>query len=911
VEGGPAAEIAPTPSPSPSELLGMMSPEDRVGQLFLVAFLGSDFGPDSDVAGLIREGRLGGVVLQASSRNILNASGGGPAKVAADVRALQEVALGPGGNGIPLFVAVDHEGDGEPLTHLRFGYTPVPSAMAIGATWSPSRARDVGSVVGRELAASGVNMLLGPVLDVLAEPRSSQRGDLGVRAFGGDPYWVGLLGRAYIRGVQEGGAGRVLVIAKHFPGHGASDRLPDTEVATISRSLSELRRVEIPPFEAVARGAPGTTPGVADGLMTSHIRYRGFQGNLRDTTPPISLDRTALAAVFALPDSPLGAWRAAGGLVVADSLGVRAVRRYDDPSGLTFRHRDIARQALEAGNDLLIISQFATINEWRLQRANILDTVRYLALEYRRDARLASRIDEAALKVLTRKSALYDGEWTSAALGGAAPAADTASASEPADVVAAAVREAVGVIRGPEAGSPRPGDAIVVVTDDEGSLRCEDGSCPEAWLQPGGSVEQPSMVEAAIREKFARAGAGPDALARVSALEYCQLARALTPPELAAGPEPLEPECSPPDRAEAVALLRGADWIVFAITELNPVVVGHADSVAGFLQLAGETVKGGSTRLAALSFGPPYVFEPTDFHKLDTFVASYTKIPVAVDAAVDALLDVAPARGAPPVSVEAADYDLASRLEPDPDHAPSLVVGPQKVGPTTRVTVRVANVLDRNGNAVPDGTVVNVAAVPSSSAAGIGGTEYRATTTSGAASFQLAFRQSGGYRLEPSAGTVTWSAAGADLEVMVEAAATARAPNTLAATAPPAAGVTRDRLSTADLALALASVVVVAAAWVGAPGWSVRTASDQVTILLAAAAGALLAYVGYGVLAAVGRGEVGPPMASAAVALVGAVSMSGVAARRRRRELSPAADPVREPPTSPRRRTGERAPPPP
>ena len=403
-EGATETSIAPPPlsGADPAAVLASLTPEERVGQLFLAAFLGADFGPDSDVAGLIREAALGGVVLQASSANIANAPGGGPGKVASDVASLQSAALGPGGNGIPLFVAVDHEGDGEPLTHLRFGYTPVPSAMAIGGTWSPEMAGAVGEVVGRELAASGVNMLLGPVLDVLAEPSSSQRGDIGVRAFGGDPYWVGLLGRAYISGVHAGGGGRVLTVAKHFPGHGASDRLPDTEVATVSKSLAELRRVEIPPFEAVTRGAPGSDPSVTDALMTSHIRYRGFQGNLRDTTPPISLDPEALATVFALEESPLSGWRREGGLVVADSLGVRALRRYDDPTGQSFRHRDIARKALEAGNDMLIVSQFATRNEWRLQRANLLDTVAYFAQTYRTDRAFAARVDAAALAVLKR-----------------------------------------------------------------------------------------------------------------------------------------------------------------------------------------------------------------------------------------------------------------------------------------------------------------------------------------------------------------------------------------------------------------------------------------------------------------------------------------------------------------------------
>ena len=96
--------------------------------------------------------------------------------------------------------------------------------MTIGATWSKDEAESTGSIVGNELCAAGVNMLLGPVVDVLANPRSGGNGDIGIRSFGGNPTWVGELGRAYVRGVHDGSAGRMLTVAKHFPGHGGSDR---------------------------------------------------------------------------------------------------------------------------------------------------------------------------------------------------------------------------------------------------------------------------------------------------------------------------------------------------------------------------------------------------------------------------------------------------------------------------------------------------------------------------------------------------------------------------------------------------------------------------------------------------------------------------------------------------------------
>ncbi|RLC69800.1 MAG: hypothetical protein DRI52_08230, partial [Chloroflexi bacterium] len=44
-------------------LISQMSVEDKIGQLFLVTFVGNDVGPESDIAQLIQEYRVGGVVL--------------------------------------------------------------------------------------------------------------------------------------------------------------------------------------------------------------------------------------------------------------------------------------------------------------------------------------------------------------------------------------------------------------------------------------------------------------------------------------------------------------------------------------------------------------------------------------------------------------------------------------------------------------------------------------------------------------------------------------------------------------------------------------------------------------------------------------------------------------------------------
>ena len=81
--------------------------------------------------------------------------------------------------------------------------------------------------------------------------------DPGAGVFGGDPFWVSMLGSAYVGGLHEGSQNRLLVIPKHFPGRGSSDRLGEKEVATVRKSFEELQQIELAPFFAVTRESRG------------------------------------------------------------------------------------------------------------------------------------------------------------------------------------------------------------------------------------------------------------------------------------------------------------------------------------------------------------------------------------------------------------------------------------------------------------------------------------------------------------------------------------------------------------------------------------------------------------------------------------------------------------------------------
>ena len=413
-------------------LFQSLSVPERIGQLFLVTFEGDRAPADSAIADLILNYHIGGVSLLSENDNLTGYGDAAavPQQVSELTANLQRLSLlgvsndlpneptsdeippspqpGPQIVPLPLLIATQNDGDSLPIANVLGGYTPIPNPMALGATWNPDYARRVGEVVGQELEATGINLLLGPTLDILETPSPLSPGDLGTHSFGGDPYWVGLMGRSYIEGVHGGSNNRLAVVARSFPGKGSSDRPVDEEVPTVRRSLDQLRQIELAPFFAVTRDLLGT-PATTDALLATHIRFQGLQGNIRATTAPISLDPQALNTLLTLPE--LAAWRQDGGIVVSDALGVRSVQLFYDATERDFPHRQVAKDALLAGNDLLYVADFArgTTNQ-AAELANVKDTILWFRERYETDPTFRLRADEAVLRVLKLKLRLYGGD---------------------------------------------------------------------------------------------------------------------------------------------------------------------------------------------------------------------------------------------------------------------------------------------------------------------------------------------------------------------------------------------------------------------------------------------------------------------------------------------------------------------
>jgi len=306
--------------------------EQAIGQKLMLSFAGIE--PSAEILAALKRQHVGGVALF-RALNVEN-----PAQVRTLTAALQQAAAETGQP--PLLVAADQEGG--QLMALGNGPTPFPGNLALGATGSEDLAQRVGTAIGRELAAMGINVNFAPVCDVIINPQNPV---VGTRSFGEDPRLVARLSAAKIRGIQAAG---VAATAKHFPGHGDTTLDSHDGTPIVLHDMARLRRVELPPFAAAVRAGVRL-------VMTAHIALPALHDGLN---LPATLSPRILRGLLR---EELGF----AGVIVSDALDMRAI---EQGPGLVID----AIAALSAGVDLLILNH--TTAEQRAVYAGALQAVR-------------------------------------------------------------------------------------------------------------------------------------------------------------------------------------------------------------------------------------------------------------------------------------------------------------------------------------------------------------------------------------------------------------------------------------------------------------------------------------------------------------------------------------------------------
>ncbi|MBN1537871.1 MAG: glycoside hydrolase family 3 protein [Anaerolineales bacterium] len=735
-----------TPEQQAQILLNQLSPKEKVGQLFLVTFTGTEIGLDTQIYKLITNYHIGGVILLASNDNFYSSENflsnilftnsnlqmngwtiyqqSLESQVASDAEKLHY---------IPLFIGISQEGDGPPHDQILSNITVLPDEMAIGATWNLDLARQVGVVQGRELSSLGFNLLLGPALDVLESPQPEGVLDLGTRLFGGDPFWVGEMGKAYISGVHEGSNNKMAVVAKHFPGNGGSDRSPEEEVATVRKSFERLKTFDLEPFFAVT-GKAGDKAATTDALLASHIRYQGFQENIRATTRPISFDQQAFSQLLNL--AALSTWRSNSGLIVCDNLGSQAVRRFYELTSQEYDSRRVALNAFLAGNDILYLGDVKS-GEDEDSFTSTTRTLDFFTQKYLDDSEFAERVDESVFRILALKYRMYD-DFTIQQV--VPPESGLINVGQSGDVTYNVAKESATLIsptlvelNNTIPNAPSRLDRIVFITDVRTTQQCSQ--CP-----PQAFIAADAMQQSVIKLYGSQAG-GQINPANLTSLTNDQIIEMLD---------------NGPNAQETEKILKQAQWIVFATLNISNDIPSSL-ALKRFLAERQQIFQ--QKKLLVFAFNAPYYLDATDISKVSAYYSLYSKSPTFIDVAVRLLFRELQPNGDLPVSVVGSGFDLITATSPDPDQIIPLYVDlplTETISPTTTTTpeapvtplyhvgdtinVKAGVILDHNGHSVPDGTpvefIVNFGGVS-------GASSQSGTTVGGVATSRIKVSNSG------------------------------------------------------------------------------------------------------------------------------------------------------------------------
>ncbi|UUU31460.1 glycoside hydrolase family 3 C-terminal domain-containing protein [Streptomyces sp. CA-210063] len=347
------------------DLLSRMTLEEKTAQLYGVWVKndtsGGDIAPDEqgmsesfDFDELITRG-LGQLTRAFGTAPV------DPALGAAALARAQRRIMTANRFGIP---AVAHEECLAGFTAWRATAYPVP--LAWGATFDPPLVEEMARHIGQDLTSLGVHQGLSPVLDVVRDPRWGRVEE----TIGEDPYLVGTVGAAYVRGLESTG---IVATLKHFAGYAAS--VGARNHAPVRAGVREFADVTLPPFEMALR------EGGARSVMAAYTETDGV---------PVSADPGLLTELLR------NDWGFTG-TVVSDYFGVGFLETNHRVAG---SRAEAAGAALSAGIDV----ELPTL---RCYGEPLVTAVRAGEIP-------ESLVDRAARRVLLQKCELgmLDEDWT-------------------------------------------------------------------------------------------------------------------------------------------------------------------------------------------------------------------------------------------------------------------------------------------------------------------------------------------------------------------------------------------------------------------------------------------------------------------------------------------------------------------
>lgn len=233
-----------------SDLMSRMTLQEKIGQLNLqvAGDITTGQAQDTQVAGLIKEGKMGGV---------FNLKG------VEKIKALQKIAVEQSRLGIPLLVGMD-------VIH---GYETIfPIPFALSCSWDLAAIEEAARIAAKEASADGINWVYSPMVDICVDARWGRISE----GNGEDPYLGAQIAGAMIRGYQGDYSSRENVMAcmKHFALYGAVESGRDYN--TVDMSRLRMYNQYFPPYKAAIEAGAGSVMSsfnIVDGVPATANKW--------------------------------------------------------------------------------------------------------------------------------------------------------------------------------------------------------------------------------------------------------------------------------------------------------------------------------------------------------------------------------------------------------------------------------------------------------------------------------------------------------------------------------------------------------------------------------------------------------------------------------------------------------------
>lgn len=336
--------------------------DQKIGQMIITGFRGTEVNQNSDVLRWIREYHLGNLWLVDNDSPMAETIGNieSPEQLKILTKDLQLY----GNNS--LLLAIDAEGGEVIRLKKKYGFPQIPSAYHFGQHDNLQLTRSNAELIASLLKDSGININFSPVVDLNSSPDCPVIGKRG-RSFSNDPEKVFIHAREFILAHHEKSIATCL---KHFPGHGSS--LGDTHegFVDVSNSWSEA---ELIPFKMLIG------EGLVDSIMTAHI----YNSSL-DKKYPATLSKNIITGVLR---DKLGF----DGVIFTDDLIMKAITDH-------YTYEEAIELAINAGVDIIIQGNTVKYNPEIVPL-----TVKKIKNLIESGSLTVDRIDESFLRILRLK----------------------------------------------------------------------------------------------------------------------------------------------------------------------------------------------------------------------------------------------------------------------------------------------------------------------------------------------------------------------------------------------------------------------------------------------------------------------------------------------------------------------------